>query len=196
MTSTLPAVAIAVAQVRHEVAIELDRDDALRARRQQVGQRAAPRSDLDDDVVRRRRQRVRDALERGTIDEKVLAESLARVRQELARSSPCVRAPRDRARMMKRESDPRLQLRTMTSARSSGRGDSPTCALQRVEHALENRRGRLVPVLRDDVEHGLLTEADAGVVARVGHAVREQQQQIRPAPPRARRAVRPPGRHA
>jgi hypothetical protein len=67
---------------------------------------------------------------------------------------------------------------------------------QRVEHALEDRGRRLVAMLGDDIEHRLLAEPNAGVVAGIADAVGEEQQEVGAATPGAGRAVRPPRRHA
>ena len=88
-------VAITVSQVRHEVSIQLDRNHALRAAHEQVGQCAAAGADLDDYVVRRRPECICDSVEHAAVDEKCWP---SRLRGRGKRPSALPSRPRLRSR--------------------------------------------------------------------------------------------------
>jgi hypothetical protein len=72
---------VAGAQVRREVAVDLDGHESAGARGEQIRERAPPRADLDDGLGAGEAERVGDAAEHLPVAEEVLAEALARARE-------------------------------------------------------------------------------------------------------------------
>src|SRR5690606_32016848 len=114
------AACIALLKMRREIAVQLDRDQPLRAFGEQVGDRTTTRADLDHALRVLCRHEVHDPLTNSTVDQEVLAESLACSRKLTV-------APWCGVFGTSCFIGVGAQLRATTSVRSSRLGVDPTC---------------------------------------------------------------------